>query len=77
MNTPVNPSFTLLNWGVRGYKSHGHVFMMPCERGVFKSYYLPISEKSEKHVHILPNFIIYCVTISLFYKHFEYDMYIT
>ena len=28
MYTPVNPIFTLLKWGVRGYKSHGHVILM-------------------------------------------------
>ena len=28
MYTPVNPSFTIYKWGVRGYKSHRHVFLM-------------------------------------------------
>ena len=28
MYTPVNPSFTIQKWGVRGYSLHGHVFMM-------------------------------------------------
>ena len=28
MYTPVNPSFTILKWGVRGYKVHGHVILM-------------------------------------------------
>ena len=28
LNTHVNPSFTILKWGVIGYKSHGHVFLM-------------------------------------------------
>ena len=26
--TPVNPSFTIKKWDVRGYSLHGHVFMM-------------------------------------------------
>ena len=30
MYTPVNPSFTIYMWGVRGYKSHGHVILMLC-----------------------------------------------
>ena len=28
MNTPVNPSFTISKWGVRGSSLHGHVCMM-------------------------------------------------
>ena len=28
MYTPVNPLFTIQKWGVRGYKSHGHVILM-------------------------------------------------
>ena len=28
MYTPVNPSFTILKWGVRGNSLHGHVFVM-------------------------------------------------
>ena len=28
MYTPVNPSFTIYKWGVRGYKTHGHVILM-------------------------------------------------
>ena len=28
MYAPVQPSFTILKWGVRGYKSHGHVILM-------------------------------------------------
>ena len=28
MNTPVNPIFSILKWGVRGYTLHGHVSMM-------------------------------------------------
>ena len=28
MNTPVNPSFTIQKWGVRGCTLHGHVSMM-------------------------------------------------
>ena len=28
MYTPVHPSFTTQKWGVRGYKSHGHVILM-------------------------------------------------
>ena len=28
MDTPVNPSFTIYKWGVRGSSLHGHVFMM-------------------------------------------------
>ena len=30
MNTPVNPSFTILKWSVREYKSRGHVILMVC-----------------------------------------------
>ena len=26
--TPVNPSFTIRNWGLSGYLIHGHVFLM-------------------------------------------------
>ena len=26
--TPVNPSFTKIQWGLRGYTLHGHVFLM-------------------------------------------------
>ena len=26
--TPINPSFTILKWGLMGYLFHGHVFMM-------------------------------------------------
>ena len=28
MYTPVNPNFTIQKWGVRGYKSYGHVTLM-------------------------------------------------
>ena len=28
MYTPVNPSFTIQKWGVRGYSLHGLVFVM-------------------------------------------------
>ena len=28
MHTPVNPSFTILKWGVRGCPFHGHVRMI-------------------------------------------------
>ena len=28
MYTRVNPSFTTLKWGVKGYSLHGHVIMM-------------------------------------------------
>ena len=28
MYTPVNPNFTIQNWGARGYKSHGDVILM-------------------------------------------------
>ena len=28
MYTTVNPSFTILKWGARVYKSHGHVILM-------------------------------------------------
>ena len=28
MYTPVNPSFTIHKWGVRGSSLHGHVFVM-------------------------------------------------
>ena len=28
MYTPVNPSFTIQKWGVKGYTLHGHVSMM-------------------------------------------------
>ena len=28
MYTPVNPSFTIYTWGVRGVFVHGHVFVM-------------------------------------------------
>ena len=28
MNTPVNPSFTIYKWSVRGYTLHGNVSMM-------------------------------------------------
>ena len=28
MNTPVNPSFTVQKWGLRGSKSYRHVFVM-------------------------------------------------
>ena len=28
MRTPVNPSFTIYKWGVRGSSLHGHVFVM-------------------------------------------------
>ena len=28
MYTPVNPSFTIYKWGVRGSFLHGHVFVM-------------------------------------------------
>ena len=28
MNTPVNPSFTILKWGVRESTLHGHVSLM-------------------------------------------------
>ena len=28
MNTPVNPSFTILKWGVRGSSLHGLISMM-------------------------------------------------
>ena len=28
MHTPVNPSFTIEKWGVRGSSLHGHVIMM-------------------------------------------------
>ena len=28
MYTPVNPSFTILKWGVRGSSFHRHVIMM-------------------------------------------------
>ena len=30
MYTPVHPRLTILKWGVRGYTSHGHVILMPC-----------------------------------------------
>ena len=30
MYTPVDPSFPVLKWGVRGRTLHGHVFMMAC-----------------------------------------------
>ena len=29
MYTPVNPSFTILKWGVRGSTFHGYISMMP------------------------------------------------
>ena len=25
---PVNPSFTIFKWGLKGYTLHGHVFIM-------------------------------------------------
>ena len=28
VHTTVNPSFTILKWGVRGYSLHGLVFVM-------------------------------------------------
>ena len=28
--TPVNPSFAIYKWGMRGYILHGYVFMMTC-----------------------------------------------
>ena len=28
MYTPVNPSFTIYKWGVRGSSLHGHVFVI-------------------------------------------------
>ena len=47
--TPVNPNFTISKWGVRGYKSHGHVCLMmtlllctflyrPCPETTFDRY---------------------------------------
>ena len=27
-NTPAFPSFTIWQWGIRGYSLHGHVFLM-------------------------------------------------
>ena len=30
MYSSVNPSFTILKWGVRGSSLHGHVFVMFC-----------------------------------------------
>ena len=32
MSTPVNPSFTILKWGVRGYKSHGPNILIYLEK---------------------------------------------
>ena len=31
MYTPVNPSFTIYKWGVRGCSLHGHVIMILCQ----------------------------------------------
>ena len=28
MYTPINPSFIIIKWGVKGYKSHGRVILM-------------------------------------------------
>ena len=33
MHTPVNPSFTILKWGLRGSKLYRYVFVM--ERGLY------------------------------------------
>ena len=30
MYTPVNPSFTIKKWGLRGSNLYGHVFVMAC-----------------------------------------------
>ena len=37
MYTPVNPSFTIQKWGVRGYKSHGNVILMLSKYQAFQS----------------------------------------
>ena len=34
--TPVNPSFTILKWVMRGYTFHGHVFVMLILVGSFR-----------------------------------------
>ena len=34
--TPVHPSFTIKKWGVRGYKSNGHVILMYIKDGFKK-----------------------------------------
>ena len=41
--TPVNPSFTIQKWGLRGYSLHGHVFLMLqafLERSMSSDFYL-------------------------------------
>ena len=30
MSTPINPSFTIKKWGLKGLKLYRHVFVMKC-----------------------------------------------
>ena len=46
--TPVNPSFTILKWGLRGCSLHGHVFVMSRAYGYFSRYIDEKGNSSEK-----------------------------
>ena len=50
MNSPVNPSFTIEKWGVRGCTFHGHVIMMLMDQdGVKFSPTLKGRKKASNH----------------------------
>ena len=34
--TPAYPSFAILNWGLRGYSLHGHVFLVNCNLNFYE-----------------------------------------
>ena len=38
MYTPVNPSFTILKWGLKGYKLYRYVFVMFLSLSTLLSY---------------------------------------
>ena len=43
MYIPVNPSFTIYKWGVRGYKTHGHVILMHTKiNDIFSTFRFPL-----------------------------------
>ena len=71
MYTPVNPSFTILKWGLRGSKLYRRVFVMLLqmyiyEKGIWCILFAKNLQNSRKQFRNEEYFVIICFLISLF-----------